>query len=160
MLQFLKKTNVHKVFFFVFLFRNIHHDKKTQYVRNISHLSDILLPSSTKPTLYLKENIYDEFKCPLTPHPILSDHYTNYLHYIHSLFTSLLNLSVYFLEEDLLMGTQCPYGFLSATLSALEVTLLSWTVGLFDGLAMLFCQYKKARSTFRFQYTRTVIIYE
>ncbi len=69
MLQFLKTTNVHKVFFFVaFLFRNIHHDKKTQYnVHNISHLSDILLPSSTKLTLYLKENIYDEFKCPLTP---------------------------------------------------------------------------------------------
>ncbi len=158
MLQFLKKTNVHKVFFLLhFYLETYTMTKKHNIMYTISHLSDILLPSSTKLTLYLKENIYDEFRCPLTPHPILSDHYTNYL---HSLFTSLLNLSVYVLEEDLLMGTQCPYGFLSATLSALEVTLLSWTVGLFDGLAMLFCQYKKARSTFRFQYTLTVIIYE
>jgi len=77
-------------FFFAFLFRNIHHDKKTQYnVHYISHLSDILLPSSTKLTLYLKENIYDEFKCPLTPHPILSDHYTNYLHYIQSFYITV-----------------------------------------------------------------------
>ncbi len=60
--------------------------KKQYNVHNISHLSDILLPSSTKLTLYLKENIYDEFKCPLTPHPILSDHYTNYLFTLYTVF--------------------------------------------------------------------------
>ncbi len=98
MLQFLKKTNVHNFFFLLHFYLETYTMTKKQYnVHNISHLSDILLPSSTKLTLYLKENIYDEFKCPLTPHPILSDHYTNYLHYIHSLFTSLLNLSVYVL---------------------------------------------------------------
>lgn len=50
------------------------------------------------------------------------------------------------------MGTHCPKGLLYGTMSALDVTLLSLSVGLLDGFAMAFCKYKEARSAYIFQY--------
>jgi len=119
-------------------------------------LTSCLLP--IKPTFYLKENIYDEFMSPKWPTPT-QVFTTQTIYNIYSLFTPLLNLSVYyFLEEYLPKGTHCPYGFLSATLSALDVTLLSWSVGLLEGLAIVFWEYKEVWSTSIFQYVLTILI--
>lgn len=118
-----------------------------------------------KPTLYLKENINDELRCSQVPtcppqiNPNPSVHYTNYLQYLQSFYTIVESQRLLFLEEYLPKGTHCPYGFLSATLSALDVTLLSWSVGLFEGLATAFCEYKEVWSTLIFQYVLTIIIF-
>lgn len=157
LLQFLgkkkKKNQMYTpVIFFVVLYSEtstIQHKNTNMYTIFPTCLtSSCLLP--IKPTLYLKENIYEEFRCSLLTHPHPSDHYTNYLQYLQSFYT-IVESQCLFLEEDLLMGTHCPYGFLSATLSALDVTLLSWSVGLFEGLATAFCEYNKAWSTSIFQ---------
>lgn len=127
---------------------------------NISHLCDIL-PSSNK-TNFISERKHlwwiQMLPSPNLPTPTPSVHYTNYLQYLQSFYTTVESQCL-FLEEYLPKGTHCPYGFLSATLSALDVTLLSWSVGLLEGLATAFCEYKEVWSTSIFQYVLTIIIF-
>ncbi len=127
MLQFLKKTNVHKVFFFLYFYL------ETYTMTKKHNIMYTYFPPVWHPLAFFhKTHFISERKhlwwIQVSPNPPPYPKWS--LHkLLHSLFTSLLNLSVYVLEEDLLIGTQCPYGFLSATLSALEVTLLPWTLG-------------------------------
>lgn len=157
--------NTHQLCFFFFLHFYLetstvqHKNTKKYTIFPTCLISSCLLPHN--PLYIWKKTFMMNSDVPQLPTPPTQVITTQTIYTLYSLFTSLLNLSVnYFLEEDLLMGTHCPYGFLSATLSALDVTLLSWSVGLFDGLAMVFCQYKELKSILIFQYTLTVIIIE